>query len=44
VLILFLQVGAARYNYAFPALRDRWRLINEVRKIVPVNFFLDRSK
>jgi hypothetical protein len=35
---------APRNDYAFSALRDRWRLINEIRKIVPVNFFLDFSK
>jgi hypothetical protein len=33
-----------RYNNAFSTLRDRWRLINEIRKIVAVNFFLDCSK
>jgi len=35
---------ATRDNNALPALRDRWRLIHEVRKIVPVNFFLDCSE
>jgi hypothetical protein len=32
---------AAWHHDAFAALGDRWRLINEVRKIVSVNFFLD---
>jgi hypothetical protein len=35
---------ASRHNNATTALRDRWRLINELRKIVSVNFFLDCSK
>jgi len=34
----------ARDNDALAALRDRWRFVYEVRKIVSVNFFLDRSK
>jgi hypothetical protein len=27
-----------------PALRNRWRLVYEIRKIVSVNFFLDCGK
>ncbi len=40
----FLARRATRHNNALSALRDRRRLIYEVRKIVSVNFFLDRSK
>jgi hypothetical protein len=28
-------------HYTAPTIRNRWRLIYEVRKIVSVNFFLD---
>jgi hypothetical protein len=31
-------------NHTLPALRDRWRLVYEIGKIMSVNFFLDRSK
>jgi hypothetical protein len=34
----------SRHDNASSALRDRWRLVYEVRKIVALNFFLDCSK
>jgi hypothetical protein len=39
-----LACRTARYNDALAALRDRWRLVNEIRKIVTLNFFLDCGK
>ena len=40
----FLARRAARHNYAFSALRDGRRFVNEVREIVSLNFFLDCGK
>jgi hypothetical protein len=39
----FLAGWAPGYNNAFSALRDRRRFINEIRKIVSLNFFLDSA-
>ena len=36
--------GTASDNNALSALRDRWRLVNEVRQIMTLNFFLDCSE
>jgi hypothetical protein len=44
VLISFPASWTSRYDNTFSALRDRWRLIYEVRKIVTLNFFLDCGK
>src|SRR5258707_15843826 len=38
------RAGESRHDHTLTALRDRWRLINEVRKIVSVNFFLNCGK
>jgi hypothetical protein len=37
----FLARWASSDHNTTPALRDRWRFVNEVRKIVSLNFFLD---
>jgi predicted metal-dependent hydrolase len=30
---------ASRYNNALPALRDGWRFVHKIRKIVTLDFF-----